>query len=60
MVRRIVTILALVAAVATMSLAGAVPAVAASSAPSHHALGASYYLSLGGYSFILLLYVFRR
>ena len=45
--RRIVTILALVAAVATMSLAGAVPAVAASSVPSHHALGASYYLSLG-------------
>jgi lysophospholipase L1-like esterase len=47
MVRRIVTILALVAAVATMSLAGAVPAVAASSAPSHDAFGASYYLSLG-------------
>jgi len=46
-VRRIVTILALVAAVATMSLAGAVPAVAASSAPSHDAFGASYYLSLG-------------
>ena len=45
--RRIVTILALVAAVATMSLAGAVPAVAASSAPSHDAFGASYYLSLG-------------
>ena len=45
--RRIVTILALVAAVATMSLAGAVPAVAASSAPSHDALGAGYYLSLG-------------
>jgi lysophospholipase L1-like esterase len=47
MVRRIVTILALVAAVATMSLAGAVPAVAASSAPSHDAFGAGYYLSLG-------------
>ena len=45
--RRIVTILALVAAVATMSLAGAVPAVAASSAPSHDAFGAGYYLSLG-------------
>ena len=45
--RRIVTILALVAAVATMSLAGAVQAVAASSAPSHDAFGAGYYLSLG-------------
>ena len=44
---RIVTILALCAAVVTTTLAGATPALASSSKPSHYPFAPSYYLSLG-------------
>jgi lysophospholipase L1-like esterase len=48
MVHRIVTILALAAAVVTMTLlAGAAPALASSSKPSNFPFGPSYYLALG-------------
>jgi lysophospholipase L1-like esterase len=47
MVHRIVTILALVAAVVTTTLAGAAPALASSSKQSHYPFAPSYYLSLG-------------